>query len=74
MLGKAGEPLNGKAVVEGAFEADYRRSDGKTPAATVYSAILREIQKKGDAARFRKVGSRLFELAKQRPLLSRLFH
>jgi hypothetical protein len=27
---------------------------GKTPHATLYSAILREIQKKGDDARFRK--------------------
>jgi hypothetical protein len=27
---------------------------GKTPAATLYSAILRETQTKGDAARFRK--------------------
>ena len=29
--------------------------NGKTPEATLYAAILREIGTKGDAARFRKV-------------------
>jgi hypothetical protein len=35
----------------------------KTPAATIYSAILREMQKKGDDARFRKAARGKFELA-----------
>lgn len=35
--------------------------NGKTPEATLYSAILREISKKGDANRFRKLDRGLFE-------------
>ncbi len=64
VLEEAGEPLNCKQIVERAFEAGYWHSDGKTPAATVYAAMLREIQKKGGEARFRKVARGKFELAK----------
>jgi hypothetical protein len=63
VLAEAGEPLNCKAIVERAFEAGYWRSDGKTPAATVYAAILREMQNKGDESRFVKAGRGLFALA-----------
>jgi hypothetical protein len=38
---------------------------GKTPAATLYSAILRELQTKGDQARFVKVGKGMFALRPQ---------
>jgi hypothetical protein len=38
---------------------------GKTPAATLYSAILREIDTKGDASRFVKVGKGQFALLPQ---------
>jgi len=62
ILEEAGEPLDCKTIVERAFEKGYWQSEGKTPAATIYSAILREIQKKGDAARFRKAGRGLFVL------------
>ena len=54
VLAEAGEPLSCRQIVERAFEKNYWRSGGKTPHATIYSAILREIQKKGDAARFKK--------------------
>ncbi len=64
VLDEADEPLSCKAIVERAFEAGYWRSGGKTPAATVYSAILREIQKKGTESRFRKVERGKFMLAK----------
>ena len=64
VLAEAGEPLNCQTIVERAFEASYWQSDGKTPHATIYSAILREIQAKGDEARFRKAGRGLFELAR----------
>jgi restriction system protein len=63
VLEETGEPLNCKAIVERAFEAGYWQSDGKTPAATIYAAILRDVQKKGDESRFRKVGRGLFALA-----------
>jgi len=64
VLAEAGEPLNCKAIVERAFEAGYWQSEGKTPAATVYAAILREMQKKGDESRFVKAGRGLFALAR----------
>ncbi len=38
---------------------------GKTPAATLYSAILRELQVKGEQARFVKVGKGMFALRPQ---------
>ena len=37
-------------------------TNGKTPAATLYSSILREIQKKGDQARFVKTERGKFAL------------
>jgi hypothetical protein len=64
VLQEAGEPLTCKTIVERAFEKGYWRSEGKTPAATVYSAILREIQKKGEESRFHKVERGKFTLAK----------
>jgi hypothetical protein len=62
VLAESDEPLNCAAIVERAFEAGYWQSDGKTPAATIYSAILREIQKKGDESRFRKAERGKFDL------------
>jgi hypothetical protein len=41
------------------------QTEGKTPAATLSSAILREITTKGDAARFRKVGPGKFAFRAQ---------
>jgi len=38
-------------------------TNGKTPAATIYAAIIREIASKGNASRFRKVARGKFELA-----------
>ncbi len=64
VLAEAEEPLSCKAIVERAFEKGYWASGGKTPAATIYAAILREIRDKGDAARFRKVARGKFVLAK----------
>ena len=64
VLEEADEPLSCKAIVERAFAAGYWQSEGKTPAATIYAAILREIQKKGDEARFRKVERGKFVMVK----------
>jgi hypothetical protein len=64
VLSEAGEALGCRAIVQRAFEKGYWKSDGKTPHATVYSAILREIQKKGEQARFRKAARGKFELAR----------
>jgi len=65
VLEEAGEALSCKAIVERAFEKGYWKSGGKTPHATVYSAILREIQKKGEQARFRKAARGRFEVVKK---------
>ena len=55
MLAETGEPLNAKQMIEAMSTKGYWTSPGgKTPHATLYSAILREITVKGDAARFKK--------------------
>ena len=64
MLAEAGEPLNCKQIVERAFEKGYWRSEGKTPHATIYSSIIREIASKDDQSRFRKAARGRFELAR----------
>jgi hypothetical protein len=56
VLSDTGQPMNAKEIVETALAKGYWKSPkGKTPHATLYSAMLREIIAKGDAARFRKV-------------------
>jgi len=62
VMREAGQPMNTKEMVEAVLAKDLWKSDGKTPAATLYSSILREIQKKGDEARFRKTERGRFEL------------
>jgi hypothetical protein len=55
VLEESGEPMTAKEMVEAAEAKGYWKSPGgKTPHATVYSAIIREIAKKGDASRFVK--------------------
>jgi len=41
VLAESGEPLNCKTIVERAIEKGYWKTGGKTPAATIYAAILR---------------------------------
>jgi len=62
VLREAGQPMNTKEMVEAVQAKSLWQSNGKTPAATLYSSILREIQKKGDEARFRKIERGRFEL------------
>jgi hypothetical protein len=55
VLASAKEPLNTKAMIEAmAAKGLWTSPGGKTPHATLYSAILREIQVKGKEARFVK--------------------
>ncbi len=60
-----GDAMNCKQMVERITEQGLwsPRSGGKTPHATLYSAILRELQKKGSDARFTKVERGQFTLA-----------
>ena len=60
VLTEAGEPLRCKQIVETMLAKKYWTTDGKTPSATIYSAILREIQTKGKDARFKKTDRGLF--------------
>jgi hypothetical protein len=55
VLAEAGEPLNAKQMIEAITTKGYWTSPGgKTPHATLYSAIIREITAKGAQARFQK--------------------
>ena len=64
VLAEAGEALDCKTIVERALAKGYWATSGKTPASTVYAAILRECVAKKDQSRFRKAGPGKFELAK----------
>ena len=61
VLGEAAAPMTTKAMIEGMAAKGYWTSPGgKTPSATLYAAILREINTKGDEARFTKTDRGLF--------------
>jgi hypothetical protein len=63
VLHEAGnKPMNVKDIVEAILAKKLWSTTGKTPAATLYSSILREIQKKGSEARFKKVDRGQFAL------------
>ena len=64
VLGEARTPLTCGEMVEQMLAKGYWVSNGKTPAATIYSAIIREIRDKGEASRFAKVERGKFTLAK----------
>ena len=55
VLAESGAPMTTGAMIEAMATKGYWTSPGgKTPAATLYSAILREINTKGDESRFTK--------------------
>ena len=57
VLKAEGRPMRTKEMIDSmAAKELWTSPGGKTPEATLYSAITREIGKKGAAARFRKVG------------------
>ena len=60
VLAEAGEPLRSKQIVETMLAKGYWTTSGKTPSATIYAAILREIQTKGKDARFKNSDRGLF--------------
>ena len=63
VLHEAGnKPMNVKDIVEAILAKKLWSTTGKTPAATLYSSILRDIQKKGSEARFKKVDRGQFAL------------
>jgi hypothetical protein len=55
VLAEGGKPMNCKEMIEVMAAKGYWSSpSGQTPAATLYSAILREMDKKGAESRFKK--------------------
>ena len=55
VLAEVGEPMDCQTMIKTMAEKGYWTSPGgKTPAATLYSAILRELQTKGNDSRFKK--------------------
>ena len=65
VLQESGQPMTCKEMVEAAEQKGYWKSPGgKTPHATVYSAIIREIKIKGAEARFTKADRGKFTRSK----------
>ncbi len=64
VLAEAKQPLTAKVIVEEMLTKDLWQTNGKTPAATIYAAMIREIARKGAESRFRKVERGKFELAR----------
>ncbi len=63
VLGESKEPMNCKQIVEQVTAKKLWSSNAATPWATLYSAILRETQNKGEDARFTKVERGRFTLS-----------
>ena len=64
VLAETGQPMNCSEMIEAMAEKGYWTSPaGKTPSATLYSAILRELKAEGESARFQKVERGRFTLA-----------
>lgn len=54
VLTDAGTPLNAKEILERIQKAGLWKTNGKTPQATLYASILRDIAAKKKDSRFRK--------------------
>ncbi len=64
VLGESKTPLSCSEMIEAmATKAYWKSTKGKTPANTLYSAILREVGAKGKDARFKKTERGKFTLA-----------
>ena len=64
VLAETGQAMTCAALIEAMAAKGYWTSPGgKTPSATLYSAILKELKTKGANARFKKTGRGLFARA-----------
>jgi len=61
MLKDSGAPMKCKEMVEQMIAKGLWATNGKTPSATIYAAIIREIAEKGEASHFKKTGRGEFE-------------
>ncbi len=62
VLAASGDPMRSKDIVDTMLAKGLWSTKGKTPHATIYAAIIREIQNKGDASRFEKVDRGRFQI------------
>ena len=63
VLAETGRPMTCREMIDAMAAQKYWTSPaGKTPANTLYAAILREMEIKADQARFRKVDRGRFDL------------
>ena len=61
VLCESKQPLrSGELIEQMAAQGYWTSPGGKTPAATLYAALMREINLKGQDARFKKTGRGLF--------------
>ncbi len=64
VLAASKEPMNAKEMIEAmAAKGLWKSPGGKTPWATLYSAMTREVATKGKEARFKKADRGRFTLA-----------
>jgi len=64
VLAEAGTPLTIKQIVERILAQSLWRTKGKTPEATMHSAISKEIKLKGADSRFQKAERGLFTISR----------
>ena len=63
VLGEAGQSMSCQELITAMAAKGYWSSPkGRTPASTLYASLLRELQTKGDNARFRKTERGKFRL------------
>ena len=63
VLGESGQAMTTQEMIDAmAFKGYWSSPGGQTPAATLYSALLRELKTKGDQARFVKAAPGRFAL------------
>ncbi len=65
ILAESKKPMNCKVIVAEAFRRNLWKSEGATPEATIYAAIIREIAAKGDDARFKRIDRGQFATSKR---------
>ncbi len=63
VLREVGEPMNAQDLIARILERGLWKTGGKTPAATIYAAMIREIKAKGTTSRFQKVDRGRFAAA-----------
>lgn len=62
ILKASDQPMRCRDIVQRMIDDGLWKTNGKTPHATIYAAMLREIQTKGEQARFKKTGRGLFTI------------